>query len=141
MNDGSPEEVARELDELHREARESFNDRDVAGYMRVFAPGLQYRQASGAVIGRDELARDVAAQLARVESAETSYMRESLHLEDGRAIELLAQLARVTLRRFLVFSTVVRVERRGRYVWGRTAAGWKIIEVEILEERVAPEGA
>ena len=131
------EAVARELDELHRKAKEHFRNRDVAGYMQVFAPGLKYRQANGAVIGKDELGRDVAAQLGRVESADSAYTRESLQVEEGRVIEVLAQRATVTVRRLLVFQSVLRVERRGRYVWARTSDGWRIQEVEILQEKVS----
>ena len=129
--------VARELDELHRKAKEHFRNRDVAAYMQVFTPGLKYRQANGAVIGKDELARDVAAQLRRVESAESTYLRESLQVEEGRAIEVLTQRATVTVRRFLVFQSVLRMERRGRYLWARTPDGWRIQEVEIFQEQVS----
>jgi capsular polysaccharide biosynthesis protein len=134
-----PRSLAVELDELHRQAKESFRDRDVAGTMRIFARDLRYRQANGTIIGWEELAHDVAAQLASVESADSAYTRESLQMDGERAIEVLEQRATVTMRRFLVLHRVLRVKRRGRYLWARTPDGWKIQEVEILHEQVLDE--
>ncbi|HEU5179877.1 MAG TPA: nuclear transport factor 2 family protein [Candidatus Polarisedimenticolia bacterium] len=136
MSEIDPGSLAAELDELHRQAKESFRQRDVAGTMGIFARDLRYRQANGSVISWDDLARDVAAQLAKVESAASDYTRESLQVDGERAIEVLEQRASVTMRRFLIFQSVLRVERRGRYLWTRTPGGWRIREVEILHEQV-----
>ena len=136
MSAMDPTSVAAELDELHRQAKQSFVDRDVTGTMRIFARDLRYRQANGTVIGWEELAHDVAAQLASVESADSAYTRESLQMDGERAIEVLEQRATVTMRRFLIFHSILRVQRRGKYLWARTPDGWRIQEVEILHEQV-----
>src|SRR3989442_7875840 len=85
--------------------------------MRVFAPDLRYKQMDGRVIGREQLARDVAFQLRSVESADTSYVRESLRVEGERVTELLRQTASVTTRHFFVLRRVWRVNRLGSYTW------------------------
>jgi len=71
-----------------------------------------------------------------VEASDTSYTRESLEVIGDRAIEILNQVASATTRHFVFLRRVWRITRRGRYVWERSANGWVIREVEILNERV-----
>jgi len=128
--------VAAELDAAHRNAQESFRARDLDAYMGLFSPSLRYQQLDGRVIGREQLASDVQAQFAAVEASDTSYTRESLEVIGDRAIEILNQVASATTRHFVFLRRVWRITRRGRYVWERSANGWVIREVEILNERV-----
>jgi hypothetical protein len=130
------EAVAALLDAEHAKAKKSYQAKDVNAYMAVFTPDLRYTQPNGETIGRAELARDVAAQLASVESSESSYMRESLEVAPNRATEILLQTATVKTRRFLIFRQTWRVERRGRYEWVKLPEGWRIREVEVLFEKV-----
>jgi hypothetical protein len=141
MNEENPDSVAQELDAVHREAKEHYRNKNVTGYMHIFTSDLMYKQADGIVIGRDQLARDVASQLARVDTAESSYSRESLQVAKDSVVEHLTQTATVTVRVFLLFRRTWHVNRRGRYVWVRTPAGWKIREVEVLYERVSSRAA
>ena len=130
------EQAAAELDAAHALARQAFARKDLDAYREMFSPDLSYRQANGEVIGRDRLMRDVAAQLASVESAETEFVREDLSIEDGSAVELLRQAASVTMIHFLLFRRRISVERRGRYTWTRDGGRWRIVRVEVLEESV-----
>jgi uncharacterized protein DUF4440 len=131
--------VAAELDALHAGARNHYRARDAAAYMRTFAPDLRYRQADGRVIGWEQLARDVASQLRSVESADTSYVRESLRVEGDRVTEVLRQTASVTTRHLCFLRRVWRVSRQGSYTWVRLPEGWRIQEVEVLSEVVAAD--
>lgn len=136
----SPEDsdrIAHELDAAHGEAKEHYRNKNIAAYMRVFTPDLKYRQANGKLIGKEQLARDLWSQLAQVEGVDSSYRRESLQWEGEMAVEHLVQIASVTVRRFLILRRTWHVHRRGRYVWVRTSEGWRIREVEILDERVS----
>jgi hypothetical protein len=128
--------VAAQLDAEHEKAKRSYQARDVGGYMAIFAQDLRYRQPNGKTIGHAELARDIASQLASVESAESSYLRESLEIGPNRATEILRQTATVKTRRFLLFRHTWHVERRGRYEWVKVPEGWRIREVEVLLEKV-----
>jgi hypothetical protein len=130
--------IAAELDAAHLRARASYRAKDVSAYMGVFAPGLRYKQPDGRIVGRDQLARDVTSQLASVEAADTSYVRESLQIEGNGATEVLTQTASVTMRRFLFFKRIWRLTRRGRYTWVRFPDGWKIQEVDVLSESIGP---
>src|SRR5262245_25906593 len=102
--------VAAQLDVAHQRAKRGYQAKDVEAYMAIFTTDLRYRQPNGETIGRAELARDVATQLALVESSESSYVRESLQVEGDRATEVLRQTATVTTRRFLFFKRTWRVE-------------------------------
>lgn len=137
MSDLEASSVAAQLDALHTESKENYRAKDAIAYMRVFAPGLRYKQADGRVIGREQLARDVASQLRSVESADTSYVRESLCVEGERVTELLRQTASVTTRHFFVLRRVWRVNRLGSYTWIRSSEGWRIQTVEVLDEVIA----
>lgn len=136
MSDLEASSVAAQLDALHVESKGNYRAKDVDAYMRVFAPDLRYKQADGRVIGREQLARDVASQLRSIESAETSYVREFLRFDGDRVSELLRQTASVTTRHFFVIRRVWRVNRLGSYTWARSSEGWKIQEVEVLNEVV-----
>jgi ketosteroid isomerase-like protein len=128
--------VAAELDAEHRRAQASYQARDLDAYMSVFACDLRYQQPDGRVIGREELARDVESQWSSVQSAESSYTRESLKVDGDRATEILLQKASLTSRHLLFFRKSWRVERRARYEWVKLPEGWKIREVEVFLESV-----
>ena len=52
-----------ELDAMHTRAKAAFERKDLAEYTSLFAPGLRYRQLDGQIIGREQLMRDVRAQV------------------------------------------------------------------------------
>jgi hypothetical protein len=133
--------IADELDAMHRIAMEHYRRKDVRAYMHLFAPAVRYRQMNGVEIGRDQLARDVEAQFARLISAETSYVRQSLSVEGEYATEDLVQVASATIRVFLFFRRTWQVRRTGRYRWAKDPDGWKIHRVDILDERITSGAA
>jgi len=55
--------------------------------MRLFTPELRYKQDNGVVIGREQLAPNMIAQLAHVDTAESTYSRQSGQVENGLVIE------------------------------------------------------
>ena len=128
--------IEDELDSAHQSAQAHFRNRDVSAYIDMFAPDLVYKQANGAEIGREQLRRDVAAQLSRMVSSDSSYTRESLCLEGDDAVEHLLQTASATVRVFGVFRRSWKVQRSGRYFWRKMPTGWKIRRVEVLDERI-----
>ena len=94
--------VITELDAERQKGHDAYRKRDFRAYMETFAPDLTYRQADGKVIGRSELANDVGNQLQMLDSAETSFTRESLEVGDSEATELVTQKALVTTRHFAI---------------------------------------
>jgi hypothetical protein len=129
--------VAAELDAAHDRARAAYARRDVDAYMAMFHPALAYTQPDGRTIGHEQLARDVRAQLARVDTATSEFRREALEVRDaGTATETLEQRATFAVRAFGFLRREWTVSRRGRYEWVRTAATWQIRRVEVLWEEV-----
>jgi hypothetical protein len=90
----------------------------------------------GKIIGREELRRDVAAQLRAVGECESAFVRESLEIDGSDAVEVLRQIAWADVRVFLFARRRWNVQRKGRYVWTKTDAGWRIKEVDVLQEAV-----
>jgi ketosteroid isomerase-like protein len=136
--DEAKQAVADELDLCHQKAIDAFRRRDLRAYMALFTADLSYRQFSGKVIGRDQLANNVAAQFSTLHSAESSFMRAELVVSGHEATEQLKQIATLTTRHFRVFYRTWMMERQGRYVWVRTDQGWCIRQVEVLHESATP---
>ncbi|HUQ98066.1 MAG TPA: hypothetical protein VM166_01350 [Gemmatimonadaceae bacterium] len=130
---------AAELDAAHDRARRAYAARDSAEYLRLFHPALEYTQLDGRTISREQLGRDVAAQLARVDTATSEYHRHEISVgEGGEVTELVDQRASFAVRAFGFLRREWSVRRRGRYQWLRTASGWQIRRVQILTEEVLP---
>jgi hypothetical protein len=134
-------DVTAELDALHRQARNSYEKKDLRAYMDLFAPDLSYKQPNGRVIGRPALAANVASQLASIEAVETTYVRDSLQVDGDQAVEVLTQTAVTTVRYLLFLRRTWFLKRRGKYTWTRTPEGWKIRAVDVLEETVSAGAA
>jgi|SRR5712671_3439929 len=128
------------LDAAHGRAKSAYRNRDFQTYMKTFAADLTYRRVGGSVIGRDQLARELRAQLSMLDSAETSFTREKLEIAGRQAAELLRQSATVTTRHFVILRRTWNIERLGKYVWRNTDEGWLIKEVEVLEETMTSTG-
>jgi len=140
MNLEGDQAVAEALDAAHGKAKSAYRRRDSRMYMEIFAADLTYCQADGKVIGRDQLAKDVRAQLSMLDSAETSFTREKLEIVGQQATELLRQRATVTTRHFAIIRRTWNIERLGKYVWRNTDEGWRIQEVEVLKETITSTG-
>lgn len=129
--------IEAELDAAHDRARAAYARRDVDAYMAMFHPDVAYTQPDGRIIGYEQLARDVRAQLARVDSATTEFRREALEVGDAAtATETLEQRATFAIRAFGFLRRDWSVSRRGRYEWVRGAATWQLRRVEVLWEEV-----
>ena len=122
MNQPDSVLATAQLDALHRQARDSYEKKDLRAYMDLFAPDLRYKQRNGQVIDRPALAVDVASQLASIETVETTYVREAIHFDGDLAVELLSQTAVTTVRYFVFLRRTWVLKRRGRYT-GQVTAG------------------
>jgi hypothetical protein len=128
--------IAEALDAIHGKAMEHYRNRNLAEYMQVFASDVRYRQFNGVEIGKEQLTRDVKAQLSRITSSDSSYTRESLSIAGDQVIEQLVQIASAKVRVFVFFHRTWQVRRTGRWTWAKTSTGWKIQRVEVLDERI-----
>jgi hypothetical protein len=131
-----PGALAKDLDAVHSRARACYQAKDLGGFMTLYAADLRYKQPDGKTIGWDQLAHDVSAQFMVIDRAETTYVRESLVVDDDTATETLQQTATITMRHWIFFKRTWHLSRRGQYVWKRTCEGWKVHVVEVLSETV-----
>jgi len=129
--------ISEELDAVHAAAQRAFQAKDVAAYMDLFSPSLSYKQHDGRVIGREQLTKDVASQLRAMKSSGSSYVRESIDVEGSEATEVLRQEAWAEITVLLFFRRRWKIHRKGRYTWLKTRDGWRIRNVEVLEEAVS----
>ncbi len=138
MDDTSElDEIKASIDAAHERAKKAFAAKDIDAYMAVFSPSLAYKQINGKTISFEQLRRDVSAQFRRLTRAESSFFREQFQLAETKAVEHLTQTA-VAEEKFLFFFTrKYQIHRRATYTWGKDEAGWAIVNVEVLEERVS----
>lgn len=135
------EAVAYQLDVEHRKAKDAFSRKDAQAYMAMFTADLSYRRLDGDVIGREQLRRDVKAQLAVLHSAATFYKREELELRGQDVTEQLRQTASFTSRHFGILYRTWNIHRVGKFVWTKTDDGWRIRQVVVLQESVNHGGS
>ncbi len=136
--DINDEQLTADLDAAHAAAIDAFSEKDVSAYRDCFTPDVEYTQADGRVIGRDQLMRDVQAQFNRVHSLGTSYSRQSLTKHsDDRVTETLTQSAWIKLRVFVFFTIHWSVERSGDYSWRKVDGLWKLERVIVRSENVS----
>ncbi len=130
--------LSTELDAAHERAHRAYAARDVATYMDTFHPLLEYRQHNGHSISREQLASNVRAQLRRVYAAASTFHRTALTAGADRAsaTEDGEQCATFEVRAFGILRRIWSVQRRGRYHWIRSEDAWRILRVEVLDEKV-----
>ncbi|HUQ18227.1 MAG TPA: hypothetical protein VM099_01330, partial [Gemmatimonadaceae bacterium] len=128
-----------ELDAAHERAKRAYAARDSAEYLEIFHPDLEYTQLDGRTISRDQLRQNVSTQLAHVDTAASEYHRDELIVgSPSEVTEVVDQTATFSVRAFGLIRREWRVDRRGRYQWCRTSAGWQIRRVQIISEKVIP---
>jgi ketosteroid isomerase-like protein len=133
-------DVALALDVAHQKSRDAYQSRDLSAYLASFTPDLVYRSANGHAYSREQLGRQVHAQLRNLVAADTRFSRESLVVDDSQAIETGTQAARAAIRVGFIFARRWTIHRRCKLMWRRTAAGWLIAAVDVLEERIQGDG-
>ena len=114
----------------------AFMAKDVPAYMATFSPRLEYKQLDGNIINRDKLAQQVQTQMVGLRSAGSLFKRLSLDIEGDSVVETVMQEAYAECVVFFIFKRRWTIHRTGRYRWSKTPEGWKIIQVEVLEEKV-----
>jgi hypothetical protein len=129
-------QVAEELDVVHRQAKQAYAARDLAAYMDVFAPALEYIQADGRTIDHGQLTGDVRSQMSRVRAMDTNYERQSLVADGDRATEELVQSAWADMTVFRVFKRRWQLRRTGRSHWLKPRMRGRILDVP---DSAAPE--
>jgi hypothetical protein len=127
-------EVVAELDAAAERSRDAFRRSDLDGYMTIFAPDVRFRRADGVVKNLDGIRRDAATHLPRMGRIQIETSRASLAIDGDRAEEVVDQRLRFVLSAFLILHRDVTHRRRTRNVWNRLAAGWRIAEVDVLDE-------
>ncbi|WP_438424732.1 hypothetical protein [Aquimarina macrocephali] len=126
----------KEIDNIHSLAIESANQKNLSGYMSVFADELLYKQLDGKIIGKKQLTKDTKKYFSRISSTKSSYKRIDSKLEAYKFSETLIQEAEVTIRIFIFFRKKWKVSRKGIYNWSIINGKWKITEVDVLEEQI-----
>jgi hypothetical protein len=130
------DEIVAELDRLRDEAQAAFIARDVPGYMRIFSPYVRYRRTNGVTLNYGELTNDVERQMHVIPSIQISRTRESCDWAGDNVVEVVTQHTTMTATAFFVLTRIMEMTRKGRYVWTKSADGWRIAEVEILTDDV-----
>jgi hypothetical protein len=80
--------------------------------------------------------RDVASQFRRLDSAQSSFIREQLSVTGDEATEILDQSATMEATDFGIVHRRWRLHRRGEYSWTELDGVWMIEKVTILSENV-----
>jgi len=132
--------IEQELNERHAAAQAAFARRDIDAYKAIFSPSLAYRQINGQVIDRGRLMRNVASQFRRLSAAQSSFVRERLNAAGGEAAETLTQSASLEATAFGFVHRRWRLHRRGDYAWTKLDGVWVIERVEIVSEKLSPDG-
>ena len=129
--------VAREIEAVSALARAAYLRRDVDAFMATFHPDLVYRQLDGHTIGHQHLARDVRAQLARMDTATSEFRHVTLDVQDAEtATRTVEQRATFAVRAFGFLRRELTVTRTSEYEWVRTGSTWQVRRVEVLREEV-----
>jgi len=125
---------------MHAIAKDAFNRRDLDAYREIFAPGLKYRRADGRIVGRDSLMHDARIQFRRYSMTGLSFLRESLDVDGSgdQAAEIVTRTVNVRTSAFFVVHRAWEYVVRGRYIWRKNEAQWRIEEIEILEQQIHP---
>jgi hypothetical protein len=105
-------------------------------YMDFFSEGLQYKQLNRKTIDKIKLTKDTRNYFDRIQKFSSRYERKDFKIEGQRIIETLIQQASVSIRVFIFFSKNWKVEREGLYELEKINDSWKIVKVEIINERV-----
>jgi hypothetical protein len=136
MSDVHPEEIIAEIDQVRDKAQAAFAARDVDEYMRMFSPDVLYKQKNGTILTHDRLAADVLKQLRVIPAIEISRNRETFECVGARFVEVLSQSTSISASALFLVTRTIEIARKGRYVWSKDDAGWRIVEVEILSDDV-----
>jgi hypothetical protein len=138
---GLPADLPASLDAIHVKVREAFARRDLPAYARHVDSEVDYRDAKGRRLTRDELLSSVSGQLERLTRFTSSFTRESLTVVDGDAVEVGSQHATIALRIWLLLELRWTVRRHGTFTWRRDRAdGWVLRRVDLDDEEVRRAG-
>jgi len=138
---GLPADLPASLDAVHIKVREAFARRDLPAYARYFDREVDYRDAKGRRLTRDELLSSVSRQLERLTAFTSSFTRETLAVVDGDAVEVGSQHATIALRILLLLELRWTVRRHGTFTWRRDQAdGWVLRRVDLDDEEMRRAG-
>lgn len=130
-------EIAKELDDVHTNARRAFLNRDLNAYRAIFTEDLRYVQPNGKPIDLGQLMRDVKRQLAQFKSVDSEFTRDSIAMNhDGSVTQVGRQNATYSVSVFFFFTKTWKISRHGQYTFRRTDNGWRICDVVVLSETV-----
>ena len=129
-------EILNEIDVAHNDANIALQNRKFDSYISHFGDDLQYKQADGKTIGKEQLVKNIKNYFNRIVNFSGHYERKEFTIENDKVVERIIQHSKVSLRIFIFFLKNWTIEREGIYEWKKTDSLWKIIKVEILSEKV-----
>ena len=128
--------LIREIDGLHVSANEALKKKDFESYAGHFSKDLEYKQLNGRTINKTKLVNDIAVYFKRVLNSSSDYQRITFQIGNDKIIERLVQKSQIAIKVFFFFSKKWTIEREGIYEWKKNNNKWKIIRVEIIDEKV-----
>jgi hypothetical protein len=131
------EKLIEEIDGFHKAANDALKEKRFSDYMDFFADDLQYKQLNGKVINKQQLTSDTRRYFDRIREFSGEFERMEITIDNNRIVERLIQHAKVSIRIFIFFSKRWIVEREGVYTLEKNKDKWKIIKVDIINEKVS----
>jgi len=130
------DKITKTIDRIHETCFESIRKKNLSSYMSVFDKDVTYKQYNGQVVGKSQLANDQKRYFSRIKSVKNSYERIDWVQNYNRFSETLIQQAEISIRVFIFFKKTWKVVRKGIYDWSNISGEWKIVKVNILEEKI-----
>lgn len=127
-------EAIEAIDRIRDSAQAGFIARDVDDYMQMFSRDVVYKQKDGSILDYERLAAEVLRQLRVIPAIEITRNRDSHHFVDDRFVETVTQSTLITASALFLITRTMEITRKGRYVWSKSAGGWRIVDVEILSD-------
>ena len=125
-----------EIDSAHFAANLALKNQDFDRYIGHFSDNLKYKQLNGFTIDKETLAKDTRKYFDRIKNYTNDYERQNFSIDKNLFIEKLNQKATVIIRVFIFLSKKWIVEREGIYKWEKFNGHWKIVDVEVISEKV-----
>lgn len=129
----TPSVVSAELTAARDAAREALRRGDLRGCMDLYDPDLQFKPLEGPPTGRGALEEGMKKLLPFAGTAVIVNRVESVSVDGDRAVEVITQ--NIIIRGKLWWSKQrVYAGLKSETQWERTATGWKIVGLTVLEE-------
>ena len=122
------------IDLIHLKIKKYFEKGDLDNYISVFSDDLKYIQKDGKTICKQQLFNNQKRYFPRIIHSESNYYRTSFKQENNFFIETLEQKAKISIRVFILFKKIWKIERTATYYWKNINDEYKVYKVEVLDE-------